>query len=308
MAILVSPYDTAQTALTDAIIFANDAGSPAGINGNVLNPTTNPAVLPAFKERWRYLQHRLISAGVDTFTKDQNVYCLQASGTSNPRVLMILTYNGFFNGQFWSGPNITAPAWSNVVTYSQGFTVSYNNGYYIALPNANPNLNQEPDIALSFWQPFSNIGPALPADLLKPMEIWECQTGGNAWVPMKQCPDSLNVDVIQPRFRMWSFENNQLYLPGASQQNDLRIKYLAMAPDINDWNSPLFVRGCATALAYLALDQLAGARGGPMAEVFKVRAEEAINQIVNQTVRKQSYAQFVRRPFHGGRYGRRSGV
>src|SRR5271170_3545281 len=158
MPTLTTPYDTAQIALNDAIIFANDGGGPAGMNGNVLNPSTNPTVLPAFQERWRYLQHRLISAGVDTFTKDQVVFALPQSATSNPRINMILTYNGFFDGQVWHGPNITAPQWSNAATYTQGMTVSFNNTYYVALPSNATNQNQEPDTATSFWQPFTNLG------------------------------------------------------------------------------------------------------------------------------------------------------
>jgi hypothetical protein len=51
---------------------------------------------------------------------------------------------------------------------------------------------------------------------------------------------------------------------------------------------------------------LAGARGGPMAQIFKARAEEAINQIINQTVRKQAYSQFVRRPYRGRGLGHRA--
>lgn len=305
MAIQTTPYDTAQTALNAAIVFANDAGSPAGMNGNVLNPATNSGVIPALFERWRYLQDRLRSAGVDTFRKEGVVFNLPPSATSNASIPMELTYNGYFNGATWSGPNITAPAWSDVVTYTQGQTVAFNNGYYIALPNAGTNLNQQPDAATTFWAPFNNIGPALPADLIKPLEIWERLHGGNVWSPMNQRPDSLNRKVIQPRFGAWYFENDRLQLPAASQANDLRIKYLAQAPDIYDLDSPLMIRGCQTALALLVLDQLAGARGGSQADAFKARAEEAINQIINQTVTKQAYSDFARQPYRGGRGRRR---
>ena len=308
MPLATTPFDTAQDCLNAAIVFANDGGSPAGMSGNVLNPNTNPQVIPALKERYRFLQQRLISAGVDTFTKTENIYGLSPSATSNPRQLMILTYNGYFNGQTWSGPNVTAPTWNGVTTYTQGMTVLYNGSYYVALPNSVANLNKAPDSSVTFWQPFSNIGPCLPPDLVKPLEMWEDQTGGNHWNPMKQNPDSLVCNTISPRFGRWVFEDNKLYLPPASQMNDLQIKYLAMAPDIATLATPLVVRGCTTALAYLVLDILSGSRGGPQADYFKNRAEEAINQIINQTVRKQAYAQFVRAPYRGGRgRGRRVG-
>lgn len=356
---LVWPYDTAQTALTDAIIFANDAGSPAGIDGNILNAETNPAILPALKERYRYLQQRLISSGVDTFTKEAVIYGLLPTASSNPQIKMILTYNGYWNGQYWTGPYVSAPAWSNAVTYTAGMTVvynsvyyvlnaassldqepdlnigiwavftpgtldvgawsdettytqgqqvSYNGTYYTAQPNATANLNMIPDQSPLFWTPFAVPGAALPADLIKPLECWEVQTGTitGGWIPMKQAPDNLNPQIIQPRFRQWIFANDRLVLPGASYTNNLRMKYIAAAPDITSLDTYIYPRGIATALSLLLLDQLAGARGGPMAQIFKERAEEAISQIINQTVRKQAYTQFVRAPYRGRGLGHRA--
>jgi hypothetical protein len=356
---LVYPYDTANTALTQAIIFANDAGSPAGISGNILNPTTNPAVMPALLERYRYLQHRLISEGVDFYTKEAVVYQLFPTASSNPQIKMQLTYQGYWNGQVWSGPYVTAPAWSSSVTYTvgqtvtdaggyyvcnatsslnqepslnlgiwteftpgtanvvawsaattytQGQQVAYGNSYYVAQPNASTNLNKIPDQSPLFWAEFAVPGPALPADLIKPLEVWEVQygtiTGG--WVPMKQAPDSLNPSIIQPRFRQWSFSHDKLILPGASYTNNLRIRYLAQAPDITTLQTIIYPRGVSTALAFLTLDMLAGSRGGPMAQIFKQRAEEAISQLINQTSRKMAYSQFVRRPYRGNGLGHRA--
>lgn len=357
----VSPYDTAGTALTDAIIFGNDAGGPNGIGGNILNIDTNPAVLPALQERYRYLQTRLISSGVDTFTKEAVIFSLPPTASSNPRVRMYLTYNGFWNGQEWIGPQLTyptwsggttytagmtvaynsnyyvalqsttnnepdtsptywqqfsnsplsAPAWSDATTYTQGMTVTFNNSFWVAQPNSTANLDIEPGTDSGyFWAPYTNIGPCLPTDLIKPLELWEAQTGSRSWVPMRQCPDAIQANLIQPRFGQWVFATDRLILPGASYTNDIRMKYIAVAPDIHDVNTVIYPRGAGTALALLVLDQLAGARGGPMATMFKARAEEAISQIVNQTVRKQTYATFIRRAFNsrsGGAFRGRSG-
>ena len=300
-----TPYPTAQDALNAAITFANDGGSPLGMAGNILNPSRNPQVLPTLQECWIYLQQRLISNGVDTFTKTAPIFGLPAAATSSRRAVMLLTYNGFFDGLTWSGPNITAPLWSHAVTYTQGQTVTYNNVYYVALPNSATNLNQEPDTATTFWVIFTNIGPCLPPDLVKPLEISECNTGGPAWVPMAQCPDVLANNLITARFRKWAFSNNTLKLPPASQMNDILLTYLAMAPPIATLQSPLMVPGVARALGLQVLYVLSGGRGGPMADTYKVWAEEAINQILNQTVRKQAYSNFERPPYRGGRRGRR---
>ena len=47
------------------------------------------------------------------------------------------------------------PAWSATVTYTGGQSVTYNNAVYVALNNANTNLNQIPATATTFWSPSS---------------------------------------------------------------------------------------------------------------------------------------------------------
>ncbi len=305
MAVQTTPYQTAQDALNIAITASNDGGGPNGMQGNVLNITSNPQVLPTFQNMWLYLQQRLISCGCDEFTQTQPVFNLAASANPNPRVNMILTFNGYFNGVTWSGPNVTAPLWSSGTTYTQGMTVTFGNAYYVALPNAGTNLNQEPDTATTFWAPFNNIGPCLPVNLVKPLYIKESQAGNNYWVPMIQAPNDLQRWQKTQRFGTWIFENDRLTLPACSQANDLDIQYLGMKPPIASWDSPLMVRNAARALAFLSLSDLAGGRGGEMADRYKNQAEEAINQILNGTVRKMAYSSFVRQPFRSPRNGGR---
>jgi hypothetical protein len=80
-----------------------------------------------------------------------------------------------------------------------------------------------------------------------------------------------------------------------------------MKPPIISWDSPIMVVGGARALAFLSLVDLSGGRGGPMADSYKQKAEEAISQIVNQTVRKMSYAMYEPIPFRTSRRGRGRG-
>lgn len=49
----------------------------------------------------------------------------------------------------------TPAAWDATVTYTGGQTVTYNSAVYVALNNANPNLNQPPSTATTFWAPSS---------------------------------------------------------------------------------------------------------------------------------------------------------
>lgn len=45
----------------------------------------------------------------------------------------------------------TPPAWVATTTYTGGQVVSYQGAVYVALNNANPNLNQPPNTATTFW-------------------------------------------------------------------------------------------------------------------------------------------------------------
>lgn len=307
MATGTSPYQTAQDALNIAIFASNDGNGPNGMEGNVLNPNSNPEVFDAFQAMWVYLQQRLISGGCDEMTQTEIVFDLPASMISNPGVPMVLSYNGYFNGLVWTGPNVTAPLWLDDVTYTQGQTVNFNNSYYVALPSNASNLNQEPDTATTFWAPFNNLGPTFPANMVKPLECWSQNPANNSWNLMDQNPDSITVGNLQQRFDRWLLENDRMYLPPCTQAQNLKIKYLGMKPPIAGWDSPLLVRNCGHALAYLVLNELSGGRGGTMGGDYKAKAEEAISQILNGTVRKMAYSSFVRRPFRGRSSGNRRG-
>lgn len=306
----VLPYETAQDVFDIMVIASADGTGPNGMEGNILNEATNPTVLPAVKKMWLYLQQRLISAGVDTFTKNFVINNIPAFAGNNPREPMILGFNGFFDGKVWHGPTVTAEAWDDATTYTQGMTVTYGNYYYVSISNNGTNLNQEPDTSPAFWSIFTNLGPILPPDMIKPLEAWESRAGNNHWAPMRQAPDQFRTSNIQQNFGVWMYENRQMSLPPCIQVSDLKIKALAWAPPIVGWDSPLYLEGApARALAYLTLVELSGGRGGSMSDKYGIEAEKQINQLINQTVRKMAYSSFARRPFRsrssGG--GRRNG-
>jgi hypothetical protein len=248
------PYDSAGAILQDAIIFTNDAGGPNGLAGDILN-ADRAYTIPLLNERYRWLQQRLISEGVETMTKYGIIIGLPPFAGTNIRVNVTLGYEGYFDG------------------------------------------NQ-------VWPPPLN----LPYDLIKPLELWECQTGNQVWIPMTQASDSISTRSQNSRFRIWDYEQDVVIMPGATQQNDLKIKYLCIDPDITSTASSVLVARCQTALAYLVAEQAAKMRGGlEQAMQYHADAEAAIAEIVNRSARKEVYANFQRRPFRSrnarrGRY------
>jgi hypothetical protein len=70
--------------------------------------------------------------------------------------------------------------------------------------------------------------PALPSDLVEIKEVWECQRDTDNWTPMVRkdfLPHYLENMQIGP-FRIWSFTEEALNVPGSNQDNDLKLDYV----------------------------------------------------------------------------------
>lgn len=142
----------------------------------------------------------------------------------------------------------------------------------------------------------------LPLDMIKPLEIWECITGQQHWVAMKQAADSIASRPTTARFRIWDFQNDVLILPGSSQTNDLKIKYVCSFPDLASPTAPIYILRSQTYLACKVCAEVAKLTGGlESAAIFEQDAKEAKARIVNRTARKESYGAYNRIPFRGRR-------
>lgn len=188
-----------------------------------------------------------------------------------------------------------------VETYSQYFFIT-------GIPPANT-VNPSQQVYLNYNGYFDgqqmNANWYLPPNMVKPLEIWERQTGNNYWVPMTQVADSISTRPIMPRISEWDWEAETLYLPPWNETNDLKIKGLMYAPDLTATSSPVLVARCQTALAYLLLVEVAKQRGGlEMAAVWQKDADNYVEAIVNRTARKEAYGSYSRIPFRRRRSAR----
>jgi hypothetical protein len=243
----VAPYVPLESILNIARVKINDAGGGQGLAGSTLNDA-QPYTFTMAQERYLYLQDRLISGGVETFTKYGYIRCIPPTAARNPRVIVSIDFHGYFNGMDINGRVV------------------------------------------------------LPPSCLKPLEIWECQTGGQHWIPMKQLPSSLSSSTQTARFRCWDYKQDTLYMPGATQTNDLKFKMLTYAPALTGASSPVLILNCQTALGLLIAEEACRTFGGPqMAQVLHPLTEEAIHLIINRSGIKESYSSFQRRPFRNRR-------
>lgn len=151
-----------------------------------------------------------------------------------------------------------------------------------------------------YYDGAANHGtPALPADLIMPLEIWERQSlTQNNWAKMTQAADSISSRSQSGNFGIWDFEFDTLYLPGATLSNDLKFKYLRYAPELTTAVSPVLIARCKPALANLFVAAACRARGGlESAASFETTAKAEIAKIINRTAAKEQYASFTRKPF-----------
>lgn len=171
-------------------------------------------------------------------------------------------------------------------------------------PTRAPNQRTLVTISFSGYFDGSVLNPAitLPGDLLKPLELWQCPAGMQAWFPMRQAPDSISSRNAAPLPGVWDFENDVLLLPGSTQTYDLNLKYLCYAPDLTDGDSTVYVLRCQTALANMVVAAVSKMLGGvQMAAVFAADAKAAKDKITNRTARKEAYTSFQRIPFRSRR-------
>lgn len=153
----------------------------------------------------------------------------------------------------------------------------------------------------SYFDGFNyNASIYLPVDLLVPYKMWERMTGVNqAFIPMIPCSSGLPSVAKTTLNRLWEWRGDAIYMPGAMQTNDLKLRYKRFLPDIaqTDGTNPIPIIRCAVALAYLVIDIFATGRGSTMLQKFQTEKEDAIKQVINTTSRKKQRENFRRRPY-----------
>src|SRR5271157_3945557 len=96
--------------------------------------------------------------------------------------------------------------------------------------------------------------PYVPSDLIEPILLWERQTGSTEdFVPMKQILDGLPSVTQSSRLRIWEWRGDQIVMPGATQSNDLRLRYKGSQANFVTTNDVLYIRDGAAPVAYFML-------------------------------------------------------
>jgi hypothetical protein len=142
-------------------------------------------------------------------------------------------------------------------------------------------------VAISYSGYFDGVNnhnsPLLPADLLMPMKLRERQTGTTLpYNPMFISRDGLPSRPQGIWLRDWIWQQDQIEMCGATQENDLDLLYAAFLPDLVLLPTPslVLITRSERALGYYMLAEWAESRGSALAGSLFARGDESLKNIM----------------------------
>jgi hypothetical protein len=151
--------------------------------------------------------------------------------------------------------------------------------------------------------------PMLPGDLLQPYFLEEQTVGTNVpFVPMAQPQEGVQSCIQGQRLGVWQWKGYRIYMPGSLVAKNIRVTYKCGQPPLDvapsDFSTAVVnILDSESALAYYVAEQYALARGGADPEKMAAGAEDAINDMVQEWVRRGQSVTYRRQPYHGSNTG-----
>ena len=122
--------------------------------------------------------------------------------------------------------------------------------------------------------------PMLPEDMDTPLDLWERQTGSQEyWIPMDRQMDGLPSLSLTSRLRVWAYYQDAIFMPGANQSEDLRLRYSSVGLTFITPNDIIQIRGAQNALANLLAAVFVNSRDPGAAVGFSNAADAMIRQL-----------------------------
>ena len=149
--------------------------------------------------------------------------------------------------------------------------------------------------------------PTLPSNLNRPLECWERQSGPTDYTGprMRQARGNGLLNMIQQQFLIdWDWRNNQIVLRGATQIQDLKVRYDQQLARIAAPTDPVPIRGVVNAAAYNAACFFCESRGGAVSPLFRADGDREIDLLRKMSSRRRQRIPTRRRPYSGRRGGR----
>lgn len=186
-------------------------------------------------------------------------------------------------------------------------------------------MNPNPDPASQAFINWTNYfdgeyywtSPVLPQDLTFPLKVWQRWSGQNMPFPidpMEYALDGIPNTISQSFNLCWEWRSDSIYLTGATQPIDLRIRYASYLPDIVDttgvrwFRQPVPITNCQDSFSWLIVYEFLSSRSPESdtveAEAYIAKAEAAVKYIFNRDVKMKQRVTATRQPLSGrGRGG-----
>jgi|SRR5579862_1895334 len=171
-----------------------------------------------------------------------------------------------------------------------------------------PSSDPETQVFISYTTYFdgenNHANPKLPGDMIIPLRLWGRFSGTtNPYIQISPSVDGIPAGLpIDQAFRFWDWRNGAIYLPGASQENDIRMRYICYFPELTDPTSVIAYPRISQALALLTAYNFSRPRGNEEAGNLLADYQTQVDNIIHQTTRKKQRRGSRRRPY-GGRGG-----
>lgn len=173
-----------------------------------------------------------------------------------------------------------------------------------AVASPDPGVN----VSLSFTgfnNGTTNSGvPALPADLLGPLRLWERPTGQvSQFVPMHNRLDGLPSVSQSSCLKWWQWLQDQLVFIGSLQSNDIKMRYNQRLPALvlTPQPSPVLIINALDAMAWRVIALFCQARGGEGAAYADQQYEIEKSRLMSPTTKRRQRAVAMRKPWGGRR-------
>ena len=201
--------------------------------------------------------------------------------------------------------------------FTDGVLMPYLNSAYRKVQRALENVqsgSQLSDDALLLVPAITAVDPAarvaitdasessgqLPSDLLVPLRLWERPYGaGGDFSEMTDLSNQggLPSESQTSTLRYWEWRADGIYMLGATQDTQVRLRYRKAFPDLIDAASPVLIRNAQEVLAFFAAALASAARGAPQALRWDDAGADALEDLIARATQREQYTGRRRRPY-----------
>lgn len=137
--------------------------------------------------------------------------------------------------------------------------------------------------------------PQLPTDLLAPLFLWERQTGSKEdWQEMRPRPDGLPSVNQNQRLGIWEWRADALYMPGATQSNDLRLRYEGTHASFATTNDAVLFRGGIGPISWKVVSVYLASKNPEASTLAGAEAKQRVSQIATRNARMKQRESITR--------------